>query len=76
MGNLILSAQEKSTIWRFIEEYDINDSYTLLTDSLSKILQGVYSSIDIENIYSFWNKISDFTILDRILFTQMEIINF
>lgn len=76
MGNLILSAQEKSTIWRFIEEYDINDSYSLLTDSLSKILQGVYSSIDIENIYSFWNKISDFTILDRILFTQMEIINF
>lgn len=76
MGNLILSAQEKSTIWRFIEAYDINDSYSLLTDSLSKILQGVYSSIDIENIYSFWNKISDFTILDRILFTQMEIINF
>jgi len=73
---LILSNREKSTIWSFIEVYDGDSIYDKLTNSLSNVLKGTYTILDIENIYSFWNKIKDFTKLDRILFTQMEIANF
>lgn len=73
---LNLSTSEKSTIWSFVEQYDNDNMFDSLTNSLCNVLKGIHSKIDIENIYKFWDKITNFNSLDRILFTQMEIINF